>query len=464
MTPTPCRNVRLLFLAVFAGAWVSCGRGAETPPVSYFKDVLPIFKRSCTGCHQPARLKGDLDLTTYPAFAKGGKHGPVFKAGDPAHSRLVDEIKGPDPNMPKEGDPLSAEEVALMERWITAGATDDTPEGAFSFKLKEPPLYPAPPVISALACSPDGKLLAVTGYHEVFLYDATDLTLVARLVGEAPRLESLCFSPDNRLLAVAGGAPARFGEIQLWDTATHAETKAYKLSTDCLYGVAFSPDGQRLSLGGADKLVRVIAVSDGKELLKFDNHSDWVFSTLFTLEGKRLLSGSRDRAMKLIDVANGQFIDDINKLLEGVLCMARHPREDVVAYGGDLGTPRVYRIAENQGRTAANNDANLLREFERQPGPVRAIAYSPDASLLAVAGAPDEVRVYRTADGTRASTLPDHNGPVFALAFRPGTDELVTGGFDGLVRVFHVPSGRLAAVFTPVPVEADARLASTISP
>ena len=34
----------------------------------------------------------------------------------------------------------------------------------------------------------------------------------------------------------------------------------------------------------------MLAVKDGKELLKFDNHSDWVFAATFTVNGKRLLS------------------------------------------------------------------------------------------------------------------------------------------------------------------------------
>ena len=420
--------------------------------VSYHRDLVPILKRSCTGCHHPGKLKGELDLTGYAAFQKGGKHGPAFKPGEPAASRIVDEIKGDEPSMPKEGDPLTKAEVALFERWITEGAKDDTPPEALALKPREPPVYAAPEVISALAFSADGKFLAISGYHEVFLYNAEDLTLIDRLLGDSPRIESLCFSPDSKFLAVAGGAPARFGELQIWDTATHAQTKAWKLSTDSLYGVSVSPDGSRVGCGGADKLVRVISVSDGKELMRFDNHSDWVLGTLFTVDGKRLLSGSRDRAMKLINVANGQFIDDINKLLEGVVCQARHPREDIVAYGGDLGTPRLYRIAENQGRTAANYDVNQVREFERQPGPVRAIAYSPDGGQIAVSGASGEVRLYRTSDGARAGTLGGHNGAVFALAYHPTRPRLATGGFDGLVRLFDFTNGELVAVFTPVEI------------
>ena len=283
--------------------------------------------------------------------------------------------------------------------------------------------------------------------------------MVARLAGESPRIESLAFSPNGQWLAASGGA-ALFGEIQIWDVTSNAPVKAYKISTDSLFGISFSADGERVAFGCTDKTVRMINISDGKELLRSDNHSDWVFGTLFTVDGKRLLTGSRDRAMKLINVANGQFVDDINKLIEGVLCIARHPKEDLVAYGGDLGTARIYHISDNQGRTAANNDVNLVREFERQPGPVYAIAYSPDGSQIALGTVGGEVRVYKTADGTRAATLKGHEGAVFAIAFHPQKSQIITGGFDGKVRVFDSASGNVTTAFVPFPLKTAEKVAS----
>src|SRR3954470_2738342 len=91
---------------------------AAEKPVSFYKEITPIFKRSCTGCHHPGKLKGELDLTTYAAFKKGGKHGAAFKASDPKESVIIEEISGKEPSMPKEGDPLTAQEVALIEKWI----------------------------------------------------------------------------------------------------------------------------------------------------------------------------------------------------------------------------------------------------------------------------------------------------------------------------------------------------------
>src|SRR5436309_5785177 len=433
---------------------------AQEKPVSYYHDLVPIFKRSCTGCHHPGKLKGELDLTTYQAFLKGGKHGPGFKANDLKSSMILEEISGPEPSMPKEGDPLSKTEVALIERWIREGATNDTPANANSFKLAAPPSYTALPVVSALAFSPDGKLLAVSGYHEVLLHSADGSNLLARFVGESPRIESLAFSSDGKLLAVAGSAPARFGEIQIWDVTTNglanptnALLKSFKISTDSIYGISFSPDSDRVAVGCADKTVRVVAVKDGKELLKFDNHSDWVFGTTFTTNGKRLLTGSRDRAMKLIDAASGQFIDDINKLLEPVLSIARHPKEDVVVYGGESGSTRIYKIADNQGRTAANNDVNLVKELERLPGPVHAVAYSPDGDAIAVGGVSNEVRLYNVKDAKRSTTLKGHEGAIFAINFAPQTNQVVTAGFDGNVRIYDSTSGQLIKAFVPVPIK-----------
>src|SRR5437763_9099402 len=95
---------------------------AEDKPASYYHDLVPILKRSCTGCHHPGKLKGDLDLTTHAAIKKGGKHGPAFKESDAKTSNIIEEISGKDPSMPKEGDPLTAAEVAMFERWIAEGA------------------------------------------------------------------------------------------------------------------------------------------------------------------------------------------------------------------------------------------------------------------------------------------------------------------------------------------------------
>ena len=427
--------------------------GAQDKPVSFHKDIRPLFTATCNGCHRPEKSKGELDMTSYAALMKGGKKGTPVVPGDPQSSVLFKMIHGPEPEMPEDGDPLKPEQVALVERWIKEGARDDTPDPALA--KVEPPVYSAPPVIASLAFSPDGKLLAVNGYQEIVLHKADGSAIEGRLVGDAPRVESIAFSKDGKYLAACGGSPAEFGSVQVWDPAKKQLVKGYRLSSDSLYGISFSPDGQSVAFGAADKVVRRINVADGKLLLEFKAHADWVLGTLFTLDGKQLVSAGRDKAMKLIDVEHARFVDDINNPLEACISVARHPKEERVMYGGDLGTARIYRISDNQNRTAGRNDTNRLKEFERQPGPVTAVAFSPDGSAAAL-GSVGEVRVYEAGEGSkRLATLSGHAGPVFAISYSPDGAVIATGGFDGMVRLYDAKSGNLVKQFSSVPLKGD---------
>ena len=165
-----------------------------------------------------------------------------------------------------------------------------------------------------MAYSPDGSQLAVSGYREVLLHHADGTGLVARLLGVSDRVQSIVFSPDGKLLAAVGGTPARFGEVQIWDAASHELKRSITVSSDTLFGASFSPDGSRLAVGCADNTIRVLAVDTGKELLKLAHHDNWVFGTAFSLDGKRLVSVGRDRAVKLTETATGAFLENLNLL------------------------------------------------------------------------------------------------------------------------------------------------------
>ena len=123
--------------------------------------------------------------------------------------------------------------------------------------------------------------------------------------------------------------------------------------------------------------------------------------------------------------------------------------------------PPASRRAMPEISTAANNDVNVIRELERQPGPVCSIAYSSDGNFVAIGNVNGEARIYKTADGSRAATLKENRGAVFALKFHPGKNQLITGGFDGKVRIFEVPEGKLMTAFSPVPIEGGEKVAAT---
>lgn len=457
----PLREISLRLRAAFAGAAVMLLILAALPPagaqdakpadkpVSFHKDVMPIFRRSCTGCHRPDKKKGELDMSSFAALSKGGKKGITVKPGD-MKSKLLEMVRGPEPDMPEDDDPLSEEEISILENWIRQGAKDDTP--VKKLLPDKPPIYQTPPVVSAMAWSADGSKLAVSGFHEILIHEPESGKIAARLLGESPRIESIAFSHNGKFIGASGGAPSRFGQVQLWDAATYKPVRSFMVAGDSAYGLSFSPDDSKLAFGSADKKVRIIAAEDGKNLLLFENHSDWVLGTTFSADGKQLLSGGRDKAMKLIDISNARFIDDVNKLLESVLCFARHPKEDLIAYGGDLGSVRIYKMKDNQNRTAANNDTNLVKMFERLPGPILAIDYAPDGKSVAFGGDADEVRVHDV-EGKRIATFKGHEGAIYQVRFHPSGATLATAGHDGIIRIYEIKSSKLLKSFPAVPLE-----------
>jgi mono/diheme cytochrome c family protein len=96
----------------------SCCTSAAEPPIDFGRDVASIFEQHCLHCHSDNISKGDVSLSTIESLQENEYVVP----GDPDNSHLVDLISGDDPQMPSEGDPLSAEEVAVIRSWITNGA------------------------------------------------------------------------------------------------------------------------------------------------------------------------------------------------------------------------------------------------------------------------------------------------------------------------------------------------------
>src|SRR5687768_5570905 len=68
----------------------------EGKPVSYYKQIRPIFQAHCQGCHQPAKAKGDYVMTDFARLLRGGESAGkgeiAIVAKDPDKSLLVQQI------------------------------------------------------------------------------------------------------------------------------------------------------------------------------------------------------------------------------------------------------------------------------------------------------------------------------------------------------------------------------------
>ena len=438
----------------------------DAPRVSFYRDVRPVFQVHCHGCHQPAKRSGEYVMTSFAQLVGSGESGePTVVAGDPAASYLLAMIRVEDGEalMPQDAKPLPAPEFKVIEAWIAAGAVDDTPQSARrQYTQEQPPIYVAPAVITSLAYSPDGQLLAVSGYHEVILHDAKGAGIVARLVGMSERIESAVFSPNGKRLAVTGGSPARMGEVQIWDVEARELIRSLTVGYDTIYGASWSHDGKLLSFGCPDNTIRAIDAETGEQVLFNGAHSDWVLDTVFSVKSDHLVTVSRDMAMKLVNVPTQRFIDNITSITPGALkgglhAVDRHPQKEEVLIGGADGAPKIYKMFRDKARTIGD-DFNLIRAFPAMPGRVFDVAYSADGQQI-VAGSSfnrtGEVRVYNTADGKLLVKVEVSDGGIYAVAFHPDGKHVAAGGFDGQLRLIDAQTGEVVQRFYPVELQRE---------
>jgi WD40 repeat protein/mono/diheme cytochrome c family protein len=469
-------------------------------PVSFYKQVRPVFQAKCHGCHQPAKAKGELVMTSHAALLKGGHDGAAIQAGKPDESNLLKRLLLPREEkeaMPPKDGPLPEAELALIKRWITEGAADDTPSNAVAkYDAAHPPVYTLPPGINALDYSPDGALLAVAGFHEILLHKADGSGLVGRLIGLSDRITAVRFSPNGNLLAATGGLAARMGEVQIWEVATQKLLLSVPVTNDTIYGASWSPDGALVSFGCADtKSVRAIDAKTGEQKLFMASHDDWVFDTVFSAKGDHIVSVGRDMTTKLTEVATQRFVDNLTSITPGSLkgglaSIARHPARDEVLVGGADGMPQIYRMFRLVGRRIGDN-SNLIKKYAPLTGRIFAVDYSRDGKRVAAGSSLDgqgQVKIYNadfdtalpdnikgiygkvgtsrsaeenaavekyvTDGATQLASLDIPTG-VYTVRFNPDGTILAVAGQDGKIRLIDAGTGTVKSEFLPVTLSAS---------
>jgi len=510
-TPTGPRLVLAATIAMGFGPGFAAPKKDEVidpnAPVSFYKQVRPILQGQCYGCHQPSKAKGDYVMTEFERLLKGGDEGSAIIAGKPDMSFLIKEIT-PDATgkaeMPQKAVPLHEVQIALIKKWIAEGAKDDTPASAKQqYTMEQPPVYRTAPLITSLDYSPDGKWIAVAGYHEVLLHRADGSGIEARLVGLSERIQKVVFSPDGTRLAVAGGNPGRMGEVQIWNVAEKKLQVSASVTFDTLYGASWSPDGTRVAFGASDSSLRAIDTATGKEVLFSGSANDWVLDTVWNKDGTYVAAASRDMSVKLTEAATQRFVDNITSITPGALkggihALARHPERDEFLIGSAAGVPQIYRMKRETKRVIGDN-ANLIREFPAMVGRIFTVDYSPDGKTIVCGSSYQNQGTLNLYSAAFDSTIPKeiadivqktvsaqsaeekkklHDwvtsevqliksvpmpGNLFALSYSPDGKTIAVGGEDGVVRLLDAAAGSIQTAFVCVPL-ADAQTLAAREP
>ena len=114
--------------------------------------------------------------------------------------------------------------------------------------------------------------------------------------------QGIALSPDGQLLALGG-----IGEFRLVDTSDRETVATYKIGSSIAryYALAWSPDGERLALGEHFGHVTILETKHFRPIVDLPDHDDYVYSMVWSPDGTRLVTASGDGTLRIHDTLHG---------------------------------------------------------------------------------------------------------------------------------------------------------------
>lgn len=243
------------------------------------------------------------------------------------------------------------------------------------------------------------------------------------LKGHSDTVASLSWSPDGSQLV--SGSHDR--TVRLWQPGSQSSLLTFTGHKESVFAVAWNPDGTLIASGGRDESVRIWD-TNGATRYNFVNQGAAVNAIDWTLSGTRLIIGTQGNGVREVG------LDLKNSVALGaksiVRAVALSPNGSLLAVGADTGYVGVFALP------------SLRRLVYRHAhnGHVLALAWSPDGLRLASGGSDKTALVLDVGSDHVLHTLP-HDGMVNGVAWEPGnTGRLATASGDGRMRIWVTDS------------------------
>ncbi|MBI5865148.1 MAG: hypothetical protein HZB38_11695 [Planctomycetes bacterium] len=449
-------------------------RALGDQPVNYQQHIRPIFAERCLNCHNPDKMRGGLDLTSYAAAMTGASSGAVLLPGDADGSPLLGSVRqSREPKMPPLGSKLSDEAIELIRKWIAGGCLE-TPDGKPAVKAASPalampsvagslaksevlpiglPLQPAvvtenPAAATWIAVHPWSPVVALIGPRQVVLYNTASLRMLGDLTFADGTPNSLRFTRGGHALVAGGGVGGKSGHVQIWDAASGKTLAIVGEEFDAVRAADVDARLRFVALGGPSKMLRVYGLRDGKLLAKHEQHTDWLTDIAFSPDGILLASADRNGGVFVFEAESRNLMHTLPAHPASITSLDWRDDSNILATACEDGMVRLWEM----------NGGSKVKEWRAHEGGVLCVRFAHDGRLVTCGR--DKAAKLWNSDGAAIRALPAMGDIAVACGIDVSGKRVVVADVLGAVRVFDAESAVALGELATNPPSIDKQLAT----
>jgi WD40 repeat protein/transcriptional regulator with XRE-family HTH domain len=251
---------------------------------------------------------------------------------------------------------------------------------------------------------------------------------VLRVIPAHRQSPGVAYSPDGARITTIGVD----GDAKIWDAATGQELLSLSFTPEPGLGIAYSPDGSWIATVSNSHLIIWDAAHSRAALTLIGNLSQGTINRAsFSPDSRRVAVANLDGSPRVWDLSTGQELLSLHGHAAICDAIAFSPDGQQIATGDQSGVIQVWDSTSGQ----------VLLSFG-QGGVIHDLAYSPDGSRLATANEDGTLVIWEPASGQPLLSLPRLPG-MYGVTFLSNSLRLVTTHQDGTAKVWDATTGQL---------------------